>query len=380
MKNGGEASFEWPSNHSCWALGLVTKFTHQHQCYTTTVGSKRFACTSHRLAIGLQSLEDQMIAQFHQDQPFDVEQGGASAALEKIVIGSKQGGEADQPHNAPYSLALCRTILSSLFGYDNRVYMMPCKTAATHQDHREKSIELDGFELSPNGISFEIGATASTDGLVFSRAKGLGSTGVCATTHPVQGPEPKGKGVGSPGVCATTHPVNGPAPQGDTVAHVMNGIRSLCDYAPRDEFIHDDAALGSPGVCATTHPVNGPNDVRQKVPAVAATASCSIDTATSKRHGTVPTSDTDDFEAMGELVTSDDEDDETPRAKSAPARRVNAAVTKLLDKTRNQGKPESHRRRQSRRAGIGRCGDMARKHCDRENGSNKLGPGIWHPY
>ena len=101
MKNGGEASFEWPSNHSCWALGLVTKFLHQHQCYTATVGNKRFACTSHRLAIGLQALEDQIIAQFHQDQPIDVEQGGAATEFERQVNGSKQGGEADQTPNSP---------------------------------------------------------------------------------------------------------------------------------------------------------------------------------------------------------------------------------------------------------------------------------------
>jgi len=155
LKNGGEASFEWPSNHSCWALGPVAEFIHQHQCYSTTVGNRRFACTSHRLSIGLEALDDQMTAQFHQSQPIDVEQGGAATEFMKQVNGSKQGGEADQPHDAPYPLALCRTILSSLFGYDNRVYMMPCKTTAAHQAHREKSIELDGFELSPNGISFE---------------------------------------------------------------------------------------------------------------------------------------------------------------------------------------------------------------------------------
>ena len=87
LRNGGEASFEWPSNHSCWALGVVADFLHQHKCYTAIVGDKRFACTSHRLAVALQALGNQMLTQFHQNKPIDVKQGGAAAESETQVNG-----------------------------------------------------------------------------------------------------------------------------------------------------------------------------------------------------------------------------------------------------------------------------------------------------
>ena len=63
LQNGGELSFEWPDKNYVWTSLSIVNFVHRHQLYTTIAEGKRFACSSHRLAVGISKHEQQTIRQ-----------------------------------------------------------------------------------------------------------------------------------------------------------------------------------------------------------------------------------------------------------------------------------------------------------------------------
>ena len=117
---GGEVSFEWPRHCTGWLQKPLVEFIHRNNLYTANVDGCacgmvntagepllkqwRFVCSSARMAISLSELRCQ--------HPSDFKHG--------VIQGSTTKG------TETYPLKLCRTMLSSTFGYHNFAPAMMC--------------------------------------------------------------------------------------------------------------------------------------------------------------------------------------------------------------------------------------------------------------
>ena len=162
---GGEVSFEWPRHCTGWLLEELIRFIHRNNLYAADVDGCacgmenadgepllkqwKFISSSPRVAASLATLRC--------SHPTGFKHG--------IIQGSTTKGTESYP------LSLCRTLLSSYFGYHNFTPTMcgPCVTdpttshgipsgIATHvaagpcctsaQCHREREVKMDDFQIS----------------------------------------------------------------------------------------------------------------------------------------------------------------------------------------------------------------------------------------
>ena len=108
-------------------------------------------------------------------------------------------------------------MLSSLFGYDNRIGTMPCIEAITEQGYRERHVELDGFQISSHGISFDSSKGTLTNqpallniAAAICRSSWEDPDGTEFMNHSVSASTEAALKIGSPSACATTHLLSGP--------------------------------------------------------------------------------------------------------------------------------------------------------------------------
>ena len=76
-------------------IGETAEFMFHHQCFTAEVDERRFACTSHRLAVGLEAHGSRLHAQFQMQEIAESKQGGEQKESAGRVPGSTDDAESD---------------------------------------------------------------------------------------------------------------------------------------------------------------------------------------------------------------------------------------------------------------------------------------------
>ena len=141
---GGEVSFEWPRHCGGWLRPELISFITKHNLFSVLVDGCatgmtnkddvpvlkqwRFITSSHRQAVSLGHLRCQHDPDFQHAE----------------ISGSTTRGTEE------YSLPLCRTMLSSIFGSHGHAPAMPCCKPTVQCEHREHEVIVPDFGMSPN--------------------------------------------------------------------------------------------------------------------------------------------------------------------------------------------------------------------------------------
>ena len=144
LSQGGEVSFEWPKNCLGWLLPELIDFITRNGLYSVLVDGCatgmtdkdgvpmlkqwRFVTSSHRQAAALEKLRC----------PHDKE------FIHSAIEGAKTKGTES------YTLPLCRTLLSSVFGCHEHAPTFACGKVKESLVHRETDVPVGDFGLSPN--------------------------------------------------------------------------------------------------------------------------------------------------------------------------------------------------------------------------------------
>ena len=144
LSQGGEVSFEWPRDCLGWLRPELIDFITRNDLYSVLVDGCatglvdkdgtpmlkrwRFVTSSHRQAAALEKLRCK------HDKDFK----------HSAIEGSKTKGTES------YTIQLCRTMLSSVFGCFEHAPACPCHKVKETFEHREAEVRVGDFGMSPN--------------------------------------------------------------------------------------------------------------------------------------------------------------------------------------------------------------------------------------